>query len=168
MNTESNTEVNKQPLTVGEVLERDHHRIDGFFADFEASLGTGTIDTEALAEGSGGLRHHIWVEEKFHFPAMRAAGLFGPVMVMLREHGQLWDLLDRMEDQARAAVDVDELTTTWQAFSETLEAHNEKEEKILYPAGDEILDVSLGEEILEKMKSPDIPTGWTCEMSGRS
>lgn len=89
-------------------------------------------------------------------------------MVMLREHGQLWDLLDRMEDQAQAAVDVDELTTTWQAFSETLEAHNEKEEKILYPAGDEILDDSLGEEILEKMKSPDIPTGWTCEMSGRS
>lgn len=49
-----------------------------------------------------------------------------------------------------------------------MKAHNDKEEKILYPAGDKILDDSLGEEILEKMKSPDIPTGWTCEMSGKS
>ncbi|MDN5877800.1 MAG: hemerythrin domain-containing protein, partial [Brevibacterium sp.] len=107
----------EQPVTVGEVLERDHHRIDGFFADFEESLSTGTINTEALAEGSGGLRHHIWVEEEYHFPAMRTGGLFGPVMVMLREHGELWDLLDRMEGQSRTADDVDELIRTWKVFS---------------------------------------------------
>lgn len=51
-------QADEQPVTVGAVLERDHHRIDGFFADFEESLSTGTINTEALVEGSGGLRHH--------------------------------------------------------------------------------------------------------------
>lgn len=34
--------------------------------------------------------------------------------------------------------------------------------------GDEIRGERLGEEIREKMKMPDTPPGWTCEMSGGS
>src|SRR5699024_8653439 len=57
-------------LSVGEVLERDHHRIDGYFEVFAKSLREdGPIDTAAFATGAAGLRHHIYVEEVLHFPA---------------------------------------------------------------------------------------------------
>lgn len=156
-------------LSVGEILERDHHRIDGYFETFAASLsGEGPIDASAFATGAAGLRHHIYVEEVLHFPAMKAGGLMGPVFVMLREHGELWDHMDRIAAQlgdGAAAADVEE---SWKKLEAGLEAHNEKEEKILYPAGNDLLDESLSEEIKETLASPDIPEGWTCEMSGRS
>ena len=57
-------------LSVGEVLERDHHRIDGYFEVVAKSLREdGPIDTAAFATGAAGLRHHIYVEEVLHFQA---------------------------------------------------------------------------------------------------
>ena len=72
-------------------------------------------------------------------------------------------------DQAlRKSLSADEIAAVWKALEDGLEAHNDKEEKILYPAGDDLLTDDLGEEILETLANPDIPEGWTCEMSGRS
>lgn len=156
-------------LSVGEILERDHHRIDGYFETFAASLsGDGPIDADAFEAGASGLRHHIYVEEVLHFPAMKAGGLMGPVFVMLREHGQLWDRLDEITVQLEADADAETIRPIWTALADGLEAHNEKEEVILYPAGDDLLDDSLSEEIKETLANPVIPDGWTCEMSGRS
>ena len=59
-------------------------------------------------------------------------------------------------------------TTVWKTLEDGLEAHNDKEEKILYPAGDDLLTADLGKEILTTLADPNIPEGWTCEMSGRS
>lgn len=156
-------------LSVGEVLERDHHRIDGYFEAFAASLQEdGPIDTEAFATGAAGLLHHIYVEEVLHFPAMKAGGLMGPVLVMLREHGQLWDRMDEIAGQLDAGAQRSEIAPVWKALADGLEAHNDKEEKILYPAGDDLLPEDLGAEILATLADPNIPEGWTCEMSGRS
>ena len=156
-------------LSVGEVLERDHHRIDGYFETFAQSLsGEGPIDAEAFSTGAAGLRHHIYVEEVLHFPAMKAGGLMGPVFVMLREHGELWDRMDEIATKLESGASAAEIVPVWKALEDGLEAHNDKEEKILYPAGDDLLTDDLGEEILETLANPDIPEGWTCEMSGRS
>lgn len=156
-------------LSVGEVLERDHHRIDGYFEAFAKSLREdGQINTEAFATGAAGLGHHIYVEEVLHFPAMKAGGLMGPVLVMLREHGQLWDRMDEIAGQLEAGAARSEIAPVWKALEDGLEAHNDKEEKILYPAGDDLLTDDLGEEILTTLADPNIPEGWTCEMSGRS
>ena len=156
-------------LSVGEVLEQDHHRIDGYFEVFAKSLREdGQIDAEAFATGAAGLRHHIYVEEVLHFPAMKAGGLMGPVLVMLREHGQLWDRMDEIAGQLVAGAARSEIVPVWKALEDGLEAHNDKEEKILYPAGDDLLTEDLGDEILTTLADPNIPEGWTCEMSGRS
>src|SRR5699024_372492 len=57
-------------LSVGEVLERDHHRIDGYFEVFASSpLEHRPLATAASATGAAGLRHHIYVQELLHFPA---------------------------------------------------------------------------------------------------
>ncbi|WP_209374600.1 hemerythrin domain-containing protein [Brevibacterium renqingii] len=133
-------------LSIGEVLERDHHRIDGYFEAFAKSLaGDGPIDTGAFATGAAGLRHHIYVEEVLHFPAMKAGGLMGPVFVMLREHGELWDRMDEIAAQLEAGAERREIAPVWKALEGGLEAHNDKEEKILYPAGDDLLTDDLGE-----------------------
>lgn len=92
----------------------------------------------------------------------------GPVFVMLREHGELWDRMDEIATKLESGASAAEIVPVWKALEDGLEAHNDKEEKILYPAGDDLLTDDLGEEILETLANPDIPEGWTCEMSGRS
>jgi len=156
-----------QPVAVGAVLEQDHRVIDQHFATFAAKLAGGRVDTEQLGAGSTGLRRHIWVEEEIHFPPLRAAGMMGPIMVMLREHGEIWDLLDALDEGLADGADAATLTPTWESLAQTLEAHNLKEERILYPSGDQVIDEETAHQILEALDG-ELPEGWTCEMSGRS
>jgi len=152
--------------TLGAILERDHHRIDEHFARFAASLAEGPVDVEALGAGAAGLRHHIYVEEEHHFPPLQRAGLVGPIMVMLREHGQLWDLLDALESRVREQADPETINVTWQDLEHRLADHNRKEEQILYPAGDDVLDAEVTADVLDELRSGDTPPGWVCRMAG--
>jgi len=154
--------------TIGQVLEQDHHTIDAQLAAFADALAQGRVDADSLAAGSNALRHHIWVEEELHFPPLRAAGLMGPVLVMLREHGQIWDLLDRADSQVAGGAPVVELQQTWHALADVLTAHNSKEEQILYPSGDEILDEQTAQSVRTALQAGVTPAGWVCEMAGRA
>lgn len=153
--------------TIGQVLENDHHKIDRHFAVFATSLGNGVVDGAQLTAGITALRHHIWVEEELHFPPLRAGGLMGPIMVMLKEHGELWDLLDRLETQVAEGAVVADITTTWQAAAALLEAHNAKEEQILYPSGDKILNTDTAADIQDALVNDTMPEGWVAQMAGR-
>ncbi len=159
--------------TIGQALEHDHHVIDEHLAAFARSLdaassGTSNLDTASLAIAIPALRHHIYVEEEFHFPPLRAGGLMGPLMVMLREHGELWDLLDRLETQVAENAPVAETSRTWQQASALLEAHNLKEEQIVYPSGDQILDAETAAKVRHALDFGQTPEGWVCQMAGRS
>ena len=153
--------------TVGTVLERDHHRIDEHFEAFARALREGSVDTAALAAASAALRHHIYVEETYHFPALRQAGLLGPIMVMLREHGEIWDLLDALDAGVRDGVPVADLTATWQGLEEIVAAHNMKEERIVYPSGDDLLSADDAAEVLTGLNAEETPEGWVCQHAGR-
>ena len=150
--------------TVGQVLEDDHHVIDAHFATFAASLEAEEPDAAALKAGAAGLRHHIWVEETMHFPPLRAGGLMGPILVMLREHGQLWDLLRVLEQQGAAGAPA-EARQTWAEFAAILEAHNAKEEQIVYPTGDELLSQEASDDVRYALESETMPDGWVCQMA---
>lgn len=152
--------------TAGQVLEHDHHRIDERFADFARSLAGAVPDTAAFTEAADALRHHIYVEEEHHFPVLRAAGMMAPVLVMLREHGEMWDLLDTIAD-ALAAGDTDTARASWPTLAETIEQHNAKEERILYPAGDNALADDVAAEVISTLTTGTAPDGWVCEMAGR-
>ena len=52
-----------------------------------------------------GLRRHIYLEEEFLFPPLRAAGMMAPLFVMVRQHGELWDAMRALD--ALLAVDAD-------------------------------------------------------------
>ena len=127
--------------------------------------GTDAI-REAFDDATIALRHHIYIEEVHHFPVVRAAGLMGPILVMLREHGEIWDLLDGIA-AALDASRVDEARTLWPQLADVLEQHNMKEERIVYPAGDEALPPEVAAAITDELASGRTPAGWACEMAGR-
>jgi regulator of cell morphogenesis and NO signaling len=69
--------------TLGSALEREHREIDGGIEKFAAGLEAGGMDTEPLLQAMAGLRRHIYLEEEFLFPPLRANGMMMPIFVML-------------------------------------------------------------------------------------
>lgn len=153
--------------SAGQRLEQDHRRIDEGFARFAESLSGSAVDREAFDGAALALRHHIYVEEVHHFPVVKASGLMGPILVMLREHGEIWDLLDKVAEALDGGVDA-AARELWSKLATVLEEHNMKEEKIVYPAGDQQLPTEVAEEIVGELESGTFPEGWICQMAGRS
>ena len=81
---------------------------------------------------------------------------------MLREHGQLWQLLDSLERESGA----DDSSCTGLTLSRQLTVllvhHNLKEEKILYPRADLLLTEPAAARLREFIASGQLPQGWTC------
>jgi iron-sulfur cluster repair protein YtfE (RIC family) len=138
--------------TLAAALEREHHEIDAGIEKFAASAGEGAGDVDALAGALAALRRHIYLEEEFVFPSLRAAGMLGPILVMLREHGELWALMDQLEQDATPAV--------CEQLSARLDAHNSKEEPIVYPQMDAVLSEPAALELRRFLDSGSMPEGW--------
>lgn len=144
-----------------EALEREHREIDAGIEAYE-----GTADVASLLRAMAGLRRHIYLEEEFLFPPLREAGMFGPILVMLREHGELWDGMDALdalleEGQSGAAA-----AACCRTMLGQLERHNAKEEPIIYPQAGEVLPVEAVEELQELLRTGRLPDGWVCEAAG--
>ena len=137
--------------TLAAALEREHHEIDAGIEKYTASVGE-TADVEALAGALAALRRHIYLEEEFVFPSLRAAGMLGPILVMLREHGELWTLMDQLEQDATLAVCA--------RLTARLDAHNTKEEPIVYPQMDAVLSEPAALELRRFLDSGSMPEGW--------
>lgn len=153
--------------TAGQALEADHRTIDDHFAAFAGAASQGTLERGRLTEAMRTLRRHIWVEEEVFFPPLRAAGVVGPVMVMLREHGEIWRFLDGLEALAESEEpDLPTALATWGSLEQVLLQHNVKEEQILYATADRILDEDTTAEVMEGFTA-DLPAGWTCAMAAR-
>src|SRR5215472_1763865 len=118
--------------TLAKALEREHREID---ARIEAG------DERSLSGAIQALRRHIYLEEEFLFPLLRDAepALSAPVFVMLREHGQLWQLLDSLEQEPGADGSSGTGLILSRQLTVLLLHHNLKEEKILYPRADLLL-----------------------------
>lgn len=148
-------------------LEKDHHDID---RDLEAFIDRpeegGPLTS--LRKAMDDLRRHIYLEEVFLFPPLRSAGFIGPVLVMLKEHGQMWDVLARVEGLLGDGRYPDAAETLKTELFPLLQAHNPKEEQILYPQLDGVLGAAAAAELREFLAQGVVPDGWTCERAGRS
>ena len=148
--------------TLTAALEREHHEIDAGIEAFLDGLSHGEPRTVELSRAVDALRRHIYLEEEFLFPPLRAAGLLPPVLVMLREHGEIWRVLDALEaDDATTSPDdarehCDELLTL-------LTEHNAKEEPIIYPHADADLPTESSAELRAFLEAGSTPDGWVCE-----
>lgn len=151
------TETTGQSLAVA--LEREHQEIDAGIEQFSGA----SEDREPLQRAVAALRRHIYLEEEFLFPGLRAEGdpgLMAPIFVMLREHGQIWQSLDdleRMLDTGESGA----LHLCHQLLVQ-LQHHNMKEEAILYPAADQTLSAPNAARFLEFLDSSELPSGWVC------
>lgn len=153
--------------TAGQALEADHRTVDDHFAAFADAAASGTWERDPLEEAVRALRRHIWVEEDLFFPPLRAAGVVGPVMVMLREHGQIWRFLDELEALAQShEPDLQGALAIWGALEQVLQQHNVKEEQILYATADRVLDADTTSGVIDGLTT-DVPAGWRCAMAAR-
>lgn len=149
--------------TVAEALEREHQEIDAGIAAFVAGPAGGTPEPEPLIRATAALRRHIYLEEEYLFPPLRAAGLAMPVFVMVREHGQMWKTLDALDDDLLAGGAGEQVAGRLRELQEQLEAHNPKEEQILYPQAGQVLDAAADAELRELLDAGRTPEGWVCE-----
>ena len=156
-----------QESTVGAALEQDHRRIDEQLAQFGIGLAGGRVEHDVFRSAAADLRRHIWVEEELHFPPLRAAGLLAPVLVMLREHGRIWDLLDLIEGRLADGSAPSRMQVGYGQLETVLNEHNFKEERILYPAGDAQLDADVAAQIHTALTGGERPPDWVCQMAGR-
>ncbi len=152
-------------MGIAEILEEEHHRIDGRLAAFVAGLDEGEVRAADFHACATELRRHIHVEEVHVFPPLRAAGMLAPVLVMLREHGLIWDTLEQIDRiLASETPEAGALRRECERMPQQLEAHNMKEERILYPAADQALDADALASVHAALDE-EMPPGWRCEMA---
>jgi len=156
--------------TLSAALESEHREIDGGIGTFIRGATTGAPDDASLLRALAALRRHIYLEEAFLFPPLRDAGLMMPVMVMEREHGQLWDLMDVLGEQLSGQHDAGaapaDLMSACTGLLELLDRHNAKEEPIIYPQADATLDDEATASLQGFIASGTLPEGWVCARAG--
>lgn len=148
--------------TLADALEREHHEIDAGIDEFVAELESGRLATEPLVRALTGLRRHIYLEEEFLFPPMRTGGLMAAIFVMVREHGQMWRLMDALDARLADGSSAPDLLATCQELVGELKAHNPKEEQIIYPQADATLNEQATGELKTFLASGAMPDGWVC------
>lgn len=144
--------------TLADLLEQEHREIDGSLGAYLADSAT----APQLREAIGALRRHIYIEEEFVFPKLRAAGLFAAVLVMLREHGEIWRLLDQLDAALTGDPDGPDAAECCEKLLGHLDAHNAKEEPIIYSQTDAAVTGDDAAKVRELLASGTTPPGWVC------
>lgn len=128
---------------LSEYLQSDHRYCDELFELVGplAQAGKWEEAQQALEAFEQALERHLAREEQVLFPALERAhgGPMGPTHMMRIEHGGMRDLLAQMQD-GLVRKDADELDAAMETLRITLQQHNMKEEAILYPMADRLLD----------------------------
>lgn len=153
--------------TLDAALKREHRQIDeGIEAFTRGGTDTGAL-VASLAGSMQALRRHIYLEEEFLFPPLQAAGMFGPIFVMLREHGDMWITMDALQIEMSERPDSAVVLERCKELMAELEAHNLKEEQILYSQADELLGAEAGGKLAEFLETGEMPEGWVCDGAKR-
>lgn len=137
MNTTTSTATHR----VSAYYEDDHDRLDGLFRQFQQRKRSDFNAAKAFfKEFRFGLQRHIVWEEEILFPLFeKKTGLVqgGPAQVMRNEHRLIVKYLEEIHEKLNA--DNPNSDDEEQMLLNTLFAHNQKEEQVLYPAIDRAL-----------------------------
>jgi iron-sulfur cluster repair protein YtfE (RIC family) len=153
------------PESIRPYFVMDHDRLDAAFAKFRRMKHSHfAAARESFREFKVGLERHIAWEEQILFPLFeRKTGLtgHGPTAVLRLEHqriGECLEALHRKVQNRDADSDAEE-----QALLQALAAHNEKEERILYPALDHLTSQDEKMEVFTAMQAmPEEAFGRCC------
>lgn len=143
-------------------LEQEHREIDDVIKSCADGPAPGADEKAGLKRAVDELRRHIYAEEELLFPPLRKAGMVGPILVMLREHGDMWPLLDTLDHGLAEDAGDDVLRTTCRQLLILLQQHNPKEEQILYPEIDRVVGADASPGVHEFLDAGQVPADWTC------
>lgn len=138
-------------------LGSDHRTCDDLFASAGEAVVQKRWDAArgAFDRFLAAMRRHLAREEKILFPVFeaRTANSMGPTRVMRMQHDQMRRLL---EDMGRTVEDRDHCRylTLAETLSSLMQRHNEKEEDLLFPMFDRMLDEEC-EELIGAMQATD-------------
>ena len=129
--------------TILDFLGSDHRACDDLFASAEAAVAQKNWDgaRDLFGRFQAAMARHLAMEEEVLFPAFeaRTGNSMGPTQVMRMEHAQMRGLLQEMASAVLAGNQ-----NGFLGLSETLnmlmQQHNLKEENMLYPMSDRVLD----------------------------
>ncbi len=140
--------------TITTYYEADHDRLDELFKQFQKLKRNELAKaTELFLEFRSGLLRHIVWEEEILFPLFeQKTGMShsGPTEVMRMEHRVIKKYLEEIHNALQSGnveTEADE-----QAMLNTLFAHNQKEEQILYPAIDRTINNTERGSVFNKME----------------
>lgn len=129
--------------TISHHLGTDHKRCDDFFAQAETAVAATlwTNAEQAMGAFCEALEQHFSMEEQVLFPAFEEAvgSSEGPTAVMRMEHRQMREALT-MLNECLGKRDADGFLGYSETLNTLMQQHNMKEEGILYPMTDRVLD----------------------------
>lgn len=149
--------------TLASALEREHQQIDRGIESFTSGSAAG--EPPSLSSAIQALRRHIYLEEEFLFPPLRdgAPGLSATVLLMLREHGQLWDVLDQLEREIITNRNGEKALRLCHQLAGLLSMHHRAEEQTLYAQADDLLTKPAEVRLRGFLAYARLPEGWACE-----
>lgn len=109
------------------------------------------------------LRRHIYLEEEIVFPHLPKGPLMMPLMVMRREHGELWQRMDALAEALSGDSPEDGLAAACQELLSLLDDHNSEEEPIIYAHLEADLDPAEQGRVRTLLEEGTLPDGWVCE-----
>ena len=165
MNAENQHSLDAGEVSLAQAFIIEHHEIDAGIEQFLADTDPDPLSSaQPLLGAMEALRRHIYLEEEIVFPHLQSGALMMPLMVMRREHGQLWQhidaLVESVQNQSGEPNKVEEICTEILAL---LDRHNQKEEPIIYPHMDADLSSDDQEKIRDLLAGGAMPSDWVCE-----
>ena len=144
-------------MKASQILDRlahDHDRLDELLADFRKWQRVDWAKArEAFKQFKFGLQRHILWEESVLFPLFEEkTGMqdSGPTVVMRVEHREIGGCLEALH--AKIGRHEQDSEKEEERLFEMLFAHNYKEEHVLYPALDRLLDAAEKEAAFKAME----------------
>jgi regulator of cell morphogenesis and NO signaling len=141
--------------TISEFYEQDHDRLDELFKTFQKLKRSDFAKAkEAFKAFKFGLQRHIVWEEGVLFPLWEEkTGMSegGPTFVMRAEHRQIGQQLEAIH--GKVADQNPDSDQEEQALLDLLGSHNMKEERVLYPAIDQLTSAEERETVFQNMKT---------------
>ncbi len=148
--------------TINDLLHSDHVRLHKLLEDHCTELDGDNVMLASIRfeEFQTGLLRHIKMEEEVLFPVYekKTENTMGPTHVMRMEHQEIQGLLKKMTDLLNEAKieglsKREGIKELGNQIHEYIKLHSQKEENILYPSSDQVIQGKEREEIILKMEA---------------
>jgi len=143
-------------MIISNYMKNEHRECDTLFAKAEQAVASNEWDSAKSAFSSfrdDTLLHFNKEENELFIKFEQATGMSeGPTQVMRYEHGQMRELLSKL-DEAIESRDRDGYLSIAEAMMILLQQHNMKEEQMLYAMCDRVLTAEDKESIIETIRN---------------